>query len=116
MPFTAVLTSSSPSDDPFTFTAPKLLFPPAQPPSPTMPTTPPKQSKFLEALRAAGGPAGVKKDDAAAGELPPTPATLKRKANTNLSGAGAGASGAAWKRARVFGAAAGEGAEQRGLR
>ncbi|GAA5836844.1 hypothetical protein JCM9279_007676 [Rhodotorula babjevae] len=119
VPFTAVLTSSSPSDDPFTFTAPKLLFPPAQPPSPTMPSTPPKQSKFLEALRAAGGPGGAassvpaKRDDAGR-ELPPTPATLKRKVHHHAVGTGAGAGDAGYKRARTFGGA--DGAEHRGLR
>ncbi|BGP51094.1 hypothetical protein JCM10450v2_007023 [Rhodotorula kratochvilovae] len=109
VPFTAVLTSSSPSEDPFTFTAPKLLFPPAQPPSPTLPSTPPKQSKFLEALRAAGAPAGAgeKKDDGA-DELPPTPATLKRKAPAG----GEGARALPYKRMRAIG----EGAEARGLR
>ncbi|BGP02914.1 hypothetical protein RTBOTA2_005813 [Rhodotorula toruloides] len=83
IPFSALLTSTSPSEDPFTFTTPKLLFPPRNPPSPTPedsthPTTPPKQSKFLEALRNAG-----KADEAKEGRkeaLPPTPATLKRRA------------------------------------
>ncbi|GAA5921215.1 hypothetical protein JCM3775_004147 [Rhodotorula graminis] len=133
VPFTAVLTSSSPSDDPFTFTAPKLLFPPAQPPSPTLPSTPPKQSKFLEALRAAGGAgpaAGKNKDDhhdggaaaaaAAARELPPTPATLKRKAHAPGAAAAAAAAGehgggVQHKRARMFGGGP-DGAEHRGLR
>ncbi|GAA5907105.1 hypothetical protein JCM8208_004514 [Rhodotorula glutinis] len=122
VPFTAVLTSSSPSDDPFTFTAPRLLFPPAQPPSPSttttttaMPSTPPKQSKFLEALRNAGGApaAAAKKKDDAGRELPPTPATLKRKAVAPGAGAGAaGEHGGGLKRARIFG----DGAEHRGLR
>ncbi|GAA5820397.1 hypothetical protein JCM3770_002427 [Rhodotorula araucariae] len=107
VPFTAILTSSSPSDDPFTFTAPKLLFPPAQPPSPSTPSTPPKQSKFLEALRAAGGPAAEKKDEVA-DELPPTPATLKRKAPA----AGEGAPVPHYKRMSMIS----EGGEARGLR
>ncbi|GAA5995471.1 uncharacterized protein JCM10292_005194 [Rhodotorula paludigena] len=139
VPFTAVLTSSSPSDDPFTFTAPKLLFPPADPPSPSTarPATPPKQpSKFLEALRAAGH--ADKPEGAGAGaQLPPTPATLKRKAPAHPT-AGTAASifggGAAqpqqqlgdggrfgpYKRMRGLSGAVGGGAgaegEQRGLR
>lgn len=83
-----------------------------------MPSTPPKQSKFLEALRAAGGPAGApaaaKKDDVGR-ELPPTPATLKRKVHHRDVAPGAGAAGeAGFKRARIFGGA--DGAEHRGLR
>lgn len=76
IPFTAVLTSSSPSEDPFTYTTPKLLFPPTAPKSPQ---TPP--SSFLEALRSAQH---EKKEEVVVGgggrdELPPTPVTLKRK-------------------------------------
>ncbi|GAA5824877.1 hypothetical protein JCM11251_005376 [Rhodosporidiobolus azoricus] len=87
VPFTAVLTSTSADEDPFTFTAPKLLFPPKpnrapSPPPHHHPSTPRQQSKFLEALRAAG--ASEKKPAAGAGragaQLPPTPVTLKRKA------------------------------------
>ncbi|GAA5876771.1 hypothetical protein JCM3774_003469 [Rhodotorula dairenensis] len=79
IPFSALLTSDSPSDDPFTFTAPKLLFPPQTPPSPTpatLPATPARQSKFLEALKAAGGTTSHHHQQ----QLPPTPATLKRRA------------------------------------
>lgn len=89
VPFTAVLTSTSADDDPFTFTAPKLLFPPK--PSTTLmhPSTPPQHSKFLEALRAASAterkPAAAPVPAVAADKapeqaaLPPTPVTLKRK-------------------------------------
>lgn len=88
VPFTAVLTSTSADDDPFTFTEPRLLFPPKPSSSSasTMPSTPP--SKFLEALRAAGAserkptavpPQPQKADDAQSNHLPPTPVTLKRK-------------------------------------
>ncbi|GAA5902667.1 hypothetical protein JCM6882_004037 [Rhodosporidiobolus microsporus] len=88
VPFTAVLTSTSTDDDPFTFTAPKLLFPPKapSPPSHTHPSTPPQQSKFLEALRAAGAserkpaPPPAPPASNAGAQLPPTPVTLKRKA------------------------------------
>ncbi|BGP19466.1 hypothetical protein JCM10213_006286 [Rhodosporidiobolus nylandii] len=91
VPFTAVLTSTSPADDPFTFTAPKLLFPPKAPSPPPQPSTPPQQSKFLEALRAAGAserkparapPAGP----GGAAQLPPTPVTMKRKAPAPVPG------------------------------
>ncbi|GAA6025739.1 hypothetical protein JCM11491_000712 [Sporobolomyces phaffii] len=93
IPFTAVLTSSSPSEDPFTYTTPRLLFPPAPP---KIPTTPP--SSFLQALRASTStstaaasagtaapvvavnkPLGGGGGPSAATELPPTPVTLKRK-------------------------------------
>ncbi|GAA6009680.1 hypothetical protein JCM10207_004152 [Rhodosporidiobolus poonsookiae] len=102
VPFTAVLTSTSPSDDPFTFTAPRLLFPPKPPVSPTAaaPATPP--SKFLEALRAAGSEAKRPPTGPAAGaaQLPPTPATLKRKPAPG--GAGAAQRGG-YKRMRGLG-------------
>lgn len=88
IPFTAVLTSSSPSEDPFTYTTPKLLFPPT---APKTPQTPP--SSFLEALRSSvSRPAQPeKKEEIGRDELPPTPVTLKRKPserNVGLGGAG----------------------------
>ncbi|KAG0663230.1 hypothetical protein C6P46_002820 [Rhodotorula mucilaginosa] len=94
IPFSALLTSDSPSDDPFTFTAPKLLFPPQTPPSPTpatLPATPARQSKFLEALKAAGSSAVPPPQQ----QLPPTPATLKRRAPPAAPDRAAAASGAA---------------------
>ncbi|GAA6063519.1 hypothetical protein JCM10212_004732 [Sporobolomyces blumeae] len=101
IPFTAVLTSSSPSEDPFTYTTPRLLFPPA---APKPPATPP--SSFLEALRNSGSTSAsaavpsnpeptVDKSQGARNELPPTPVTLKRKAPLRALGGGAGNGGAA---------------------
>ncbi|GAA5984532.1 hypothetical protein JCM10908_003387 [Rhodotorula pacifica] len=98
IPFSALLTSDSPSDDPFTFTAPKLLFPPPAapqtPPSPTpaaLPATPARQSKFLEALKAAGT-AGTRAEQQ---QLPPTPATLKRRAGSSATEGGSNYDGVA---------------------
>lgn len=107
IPFTAVLTSSSPSEDPFTYTTPRLLFPPAPP---KVPTTPP--SSFLQALRASSStsttappqeatqPTLTNKPVDRTAELPPTPVTMKRKkptrsfvdgsSSTVSSGAGTG--------------------------
>ncbi|GAA5863148.1 hypothetical protein JCM8547_002812 [Rhodosporidiobolus lusitaniae] len=93
VPFTAVLTSTSNDDDPFTFTAPKLLFPPQSSSSSSRshPSTPPQQSKFLEALRAAGASEKKPAPGGGAGgaaQLPPTPITLKRKAPAAATQAG----------------------------
>ncbi|GAA5968550.1 hypothetical protein JCM11641_007676 [Rhodosporidiobolus odoratus] len=110
VPFTAVLTSTSPSEDPFTFTAPKLLFPPRAT-TPPHPSTPPQQSKFLEALRAAG--ASEKKPAAAgppgpggAAQLPPTPVTLKRKATAAAPSGQPGQRYGPYKKMRGLGHAA----------
>ncbi|BGP10828.1 hypothetical protein OF846_004550 [Rhodotorula toruloides] len=117
IPFSALLTSTSPSEDPFTFTTPKLLFPPHDPPSPTPensthPSTPPKQSKFLEALRNAGKPDEAKEGRKEA--LPPTPATLKRRAPGGTAAADEASRYGPYKRMRGL-EMAGVG-EKRGLR
>ncbi|BGP27124.1 hypothetical protein Rt10032_c12g4849 [Rhodotorula toruloides] len=117
IPFSALLTSTSPSEDPFTFTTPKLLFPPRDPPSPTPedsthPTTPPKQSKFLEALRNAGKLEEDKKGRKEA--LPPTPATLKRRAPGGAAAAEDASRFGPYKRMRGLEMASA--GEKRGLR
>ncbi|GAA5899980.1 uncharacterized protein JCM6883_006054 [Sporobolomyces salmoneus] len=115
IPFTAVLTSSCPADDPFTYTTPKLLFPPAPP---KIPSTPP--SSFLQALRASSSTsttaepqeavAAVNKPhghDERTAELPPTPVTMKRPnkvARSHLRGnddAASLSSGSGYKRMRL---------------
>ncbi|GAA5939201.1 uncharacterized protein JCM15063_004449 [Sporobolomyces koalae] len=106
IPFTAVLTSSCPSEDPFTYTTPRLLFPPAPP---KVPTTPP--SSFLEALRASSSTAAppaesqaveIKKDDRRnTTALPPTPVTLQRKISRTLPNLTNPAGGPSYKRMKL---------------
>ncbi|GAA5879629.1 hypothetical protein JCM1840_000592 [Sporobolomyces johnsonii] len=110
IPFTAVLTSSSPTDDPFTYTAPRLLFPPA---APRTPSTPP--SSFLEALRASSTvkPAADPEQEGREG-LPPTPVTLKRKAPARPAGPLGGGGGQGYKKMKLPASEAEH--QQRGLR
>ncbi|GAA5954230.1 hypothetical protein JCM3765_005326 [Sporobolomyces pararoseus] len=118
IPFTAVLTSSSPSEDPFTYTTPRLLFPPAPP---KIPTTPP--SSFLQALRASSSStstAAQQQEGAAlpavnkphgeerTTELPPTPVTMKRKkparsyvGSNGQESSSSSSSGSGYKRMRL---------------
>ncbi|GAA5930784.1 hypothetical protein JCM1841_006417 [Sporobolomyces salmonicolor] len=108
IPFTAVLTSSSPTDDPFTYTAPRLLFPPAPP---RTPSTPP--SSFLEALRASSAVKRADPEQEGRAGLPPTPVTLKRKAPARPAGP-LGVGGQGYKKMKLPASEAEH--QQRGLR